>query len=47
MPFRAIPSLAARVPAYQRRLAGWSVVLLAFLGLLVAGIVVRSQLRMS
>ncbi len=47
MPFRSIPSLAVALPAYQRRLAGWAVVLLSILGLLVAGIVAGSQLRAS
>lgn len=47
MPFRAIPSLASALPAYQRRLAGWSVGLLAILGLLVTWIVAGSQLRAS
>jgi hypothetical protein len=47
MPFRAIPSLAGALPAYQRRLAGWSVALLTGLGFLVAWIVAASQLRAS
>jgi hypothetical protein len=47
MPFRSIPSLAGALPAYQRRLAGWAVVLLSILGLLVAWIVAGSQLRAS
>ena len=46
MPFRSIPSLAGELPAYQRRLAGWSVALLAILGILVAGIVSSSELRL-
>ncbi|MEI6226603.1 MAG: hypothetical protein WCS72_17805 [Deltaproteobacteria bacterium] len=45
MPFRSVPSLATALPAYQRRLAGWSVALLIGLGLLVAWIVTASQLR--
>jgi hypothetical protein len=47
MPFRAISSLAGELPAYQRRLAGWSVALLTGLGFLVAWIVAASQLRAS
>ncbi len=47
MPFRSIPSLAGTLPAYQRRLAGWSVGLLAVLAALVAAIVAGSQLRIS
>jgi hypothetical protein len=47
MPFRTIPSLAGELPAFQRRLAGWSVALLTGLGLLVAWIVAASQLRAS
>jgi hypothetical protein len=47
MPFRSIPSLALPLPAFQRRLAGWSVALLAGLGVLVAWIVAASQLRSS
>lgn len=47
MPFTSVPSLALPLPAYQRRLAGWSVGLLAGLGLLVTWIVAASQLRSS
>jgi hypothetical protein len=45
MPFRSIPSLAGPLPAFQRRLATWSVVLLSILAILVAGIVAGSHLR--
>ncbi len=45
MPFRSIPSLAAAVPAFQRRLAGWSVGLLGVLAVLVGWILVASHLR--
>jgi len=45
MPFRRVPSLAGAIPAYQRRLAGGSVALLAFLAALVAWLVAGSQLR--
>jgi hypothetical protein len=45
MPFRSIPSLAGPLPAFQRRLATWSVVLLTILAILVAGIVAGSHLR--
>ncbi|MEI7702979.1 MAG: hypothetical protein WCK73_00120 [Deltaproteobacteria bacterium] len=47
MPFRSIPSLDVELPAYQRRLAGWSVALLTGLGLLVGWIVATSHLRTS
>ncbi len=46
MAFRSIPSLATPLPAFQRRLAGWSVALLAALGALVAWIVATSHLRL-
>jgi len=46
VPFRSIPSLSGPLPALQRRLAAWSVALLAILGALVAGILARSQLRL-
>lgn len=46
MPFRSIPSLAGPLPAYQRRLAAFSVWLLVALGVLVAVILARSQLRL-
>jgi hypothetical protein len=45
MPFRSIPSLAGPLPAFQRRLATWSMVLLSILAILVAGIVAGSHLR--
>jgi hypothetical protein len=45
MPFRSIPSLASALPATQRRLAGWSVLLLCGLGALLAWIVAGSNLR--
>jgi hypothetical protein len=45
MPFRSIPSLAGPLPAFQRRLATWSVGMLSILALLVAGIVAGSHLR--
>jgi hypothetical protein len=47
MPFRSIPSLAGPLPVLQRRLAAWSVALLSVLGLLVAGILATSQLRIA
>ncbi len=46
MAFRSIPTLAAPLPAFQRRLAGWSVLLLVLLGALVAWIVAGSNLRL-
>lgn len=45
MSFRSIPSLAGPLPAFQRRLAGWSVALLTVLGALVAWIVAGSHLN--
>lgn len=45
MPFRNVPSLASALPAFQRRLAAWSVVLLTVLGILVAWLLVGSHLH--
>ena len=45
MPFRRVPSLAAALPAFQRRLSTWSAALLAALAALVAWIVLTSHLH--
>ncbi len=45
MPFRSIPSLAWPLPPFQRRIATWSVALLAILAALVVWIVARSNLH--